>query len=442
MNVYCLSDDVYALPINELIRKQLSTDYYILYAPKAGISSVVNKDFLKKVSNGDREALVQMEPFNTTRLWDELSPAQDSSQAASILYILPNYKCNLSCSYCYAAKGRSHAEINKSQALAAVEAFLNSRKTPAEGTLKPLRITFMGGGEPLLSWDIVKNVIDKAHQITTGTGRKIIFSIITNGTILSKQILQTFQNYDIRVNISFDITPEFQQLQRGQHARVSRHIDRLLDSGIKLLIRSTITPQSAPHLPEIAQYAINRFPKLKRIAFEPVTDETLTPEQLRSFLSVFRDNFFQAKSYLGERDIQLITSDIISARTPARKHCPSSISLNPEQTLTACPCFSSPKETGYQQNTVGHIRNGALSVDEKQYANAMPNCNSLPPECRSCYARWHCAGGCVHQRIVYSPEQMREVCNHTRLMLRRVLLDKIDGQMQQSNHPPLSCLLK
>lgn len=422
-------DDIYAISINDLAGKELQHGYHLLYAPKAGATCVVDDAFVQQLRNGDAQALAAAAPLRSTALWDSVGEEADSPASAGILYILPNYKCNLSCTYCYAAKGRSSEEIQKDRLLEAVDAFFDDAAFKLRVPGQKLRLTFMGGGEPLLSWPPVKECIQRAGLRARESGRGLLLSIITNGTILTDDILATLKEYGVRVNVSFDITPELQAKQRGRHEHVSRNIQRMLEEGVAVLVRSTITPESAPHLPHVAEYAATHFPLLRKLAFEPVTDPGLPAETLRSFLACFRRNFFEARRWLSGKGVTLACSDYLSARQPARKHCPGSVSLNPRLSLTACPCFSSPQEEGYEGNIVGDLKDARLHIDPARYRDAMPGVHALPPECADCFAKWNCAGGCVHQRLVYTPEQMHEICTHTRRMLRRILLEKADAQM-------------
>lgn len=434
-------DDIYAVPVNDLLDKELKNTYYILYAPKAGASSVVDKAFLDNINGKEPSSYKQIKAFSSTHLWEQVKSENSSSFSPEILYILPNYKCNLSCTYCYAAKGRSSKEIDKDELISAIHSFFSLQQKQAGGKKKKIRITFMGGGEPLLSWNIVKAAVEEAYLLATEGEYELTVTIITNGTILSDEILHTLKKYNIRVNVSFDITPQLQALQRGHHERVSKNIARMLDSGIKLLIRSTITPQSAPQLRLVAEYAVNHFNSLKQIAFEPVTDETLSPNKLRAFLETFRASFFEAKEYLSEHGISLLTSDIISSVKPSYRHCQGSISINPELSITACPCFSSTQEKGYTENVIGELHDSELIIDDSLYSAILPDAESIFGDCRDCYARWHCAGGCVHQRIVYTPEQMHEICRHTRYMLRMILFEKINNELKTQHNCSLKELL-
>lgn len=434
-------DDIYAIPINDLIGKELKKTYYILYAPKAGTSCVVDKDFLDNIHRKGPSSYQQLKAFSSSHLWEQVKFENSSSFSPEILYILPNYKCNLSCTYCYAAKGRSSKEIGKDELIHAIHSFFSLQRKKSGEKKKKIRITFMGGGEPLLSWNIVKATVEEAYLLATEGEYELTVTIITNGTILTDEILHTLQKYNIRVNISFDITPQLQALQRGHHEQVSQNITRMLNSGIKLLIRSTITPQSAPQLRLVAEYAVNHFNSLKQIAFEPVTDETLSPNKLREFLETFRASFFEAKEYLSEHGITLLTSDIISSVKPSYRHCQGSISINPELSITACPCFSSTQEKGYAENVIGGMSDSHLIIDDSLYSSILPDAESLSGICRDCFARWHCAGGCVHQRIVYTSEQMHEICRHTRHMLRMILFEKINNEEKAQRNCSLKDIL-
>jgi hypothetical protein len=77
------------------------------------------------------------------------------------LSILPNQKCNFSCSYCYSAKGRSDSELSPEALRAMLRYFIDpARIEPCE-----LNILIAGGGEPMLSWPLISGGLDYAATL-------------------------------------------------------------------------------------------------------------------------------------------------------------------------------------------------------------------------------------------------------------------------------------
>lgn len=78
-----------------------------------------------------------------------------------LMYVLPNYTCNFSCSYCFSAKGRSGKALDKAHLKDALDYFIDSKRV----TSKRLAISYLGGGEPTLSWDVVKFGLEYASSM-------------------------------------------------------------------------------------------------------------------------------------------------------------------------------------------------------------------------------------------------------------------------------------
>lgn len=122
--------------------------------------------------------------------------------AQSMLTISLTERCNLRCEYCgyhnkYANKEYKYCDISIEQALAAVEMFLDSTKA-----IETPSISFYGG-EPLLKFDIIQNVVEFCKKIFPF--KKIEFSLTTNGVLLAyPNILEFLVAHNFFVTISLD----------------------------------------------------------------------------------------------------------------------------------------------------------------------------------------------------------------------------------------------
>ena len=110
--------------------------------------------------------------------------------------------CNLRCSYCpYSGNGfldRKH--INKFMdyniAKKSVDFIVNNGSFSEE-----FNIGFYGG-EPLIKFDLIEKIVSY-FKIKAG-GKKVKYFITTNGTLMSKEILQFLNNNNFSVTISLD----------------------------------------------------------------------------------------------------------------------------------------------------------------------------------------------------------------------------------------------
>ena len=97
------------------------------------------------------------------------------------VYIKLGSGCNLHCKYCHAEQ----------------ESFkFNPEILPVLKSLKLKRVTF-GGGEPLLYWDTIK-------KIMSYLGPNVSYRMVSNGTLLTEEMVEWFNRYHLHYAISLD----------------------------------------------------------------------------------------------------------------------------------------------------------------------------------------------------------------------------------------------
>ncbi|SDY30481.1 uncharacterized protein SAMN05444486_1011240 [Lentibacter algarum] len=123
------------------------------------------------------------------------------SRAPRVLKIQLGLSCNYACSYCNQAVQIGDATVSK---LADVAQFL----TQLDGWIAqaPEQIE-LWGGEPFLYWAKIKRLIPALAERFP----EVVFSIITNGSLLDREKLDFIEQYDIAIGISHD--------GPGQHLR-------------------------------------------------------------------------------------------------------------------------------------------------------------------------------------------------------------------------------
>ena len=141
-------------------------------------------------------------------------------------------RCNLRCRYCYAAPhqgGDMSWDAARSAVDLAVE--LCRRENPDQST----GIIFFGG-EPLLRPDLIRQIIEYCHQLSSRTGQFFHFKITTNGSLLDEAFLQDPFTSEVFVALSHDGVPEAHDVHRvdaagqGTFAGLRPVIDLLLRS--------------------------------------------------------------------------------------------------------------------------------------------------------------------------------------------------------------------
>lgn len=118
--------------------------------------------------------------------------------------------CNLSCVYCYGVDGEYglKGKMNEETAKKSIDFLINESKDQ-----KAISITFFGG-EPLLNFPLVKKSVAYAKEQAEKNGKKITFSITTNGTKFSKEVNAFLNENKFSVMVSFDGDKETQDKNR------------------------------------------------------------------------------------------------------------------------------------------------------------------------------------------------------------------------------------
>ena len=89
------------------------------------------------------------------------------------------------------------------------------------------------GGEPLMNFPLIQPVVVYATERAAKRGREVKFSMTTNGSRLTKRIIDFIKEQKISPLISFDGPPEVQDRQRpfkngrGSYNRVAANVRKL-----------------------------------------------------------------------------------------------------------------------------------------------------------------------------------------------------------------------
>lgn len=166
--------------------------------------------------------------------------------------LLITQACNLDCSYCYI--GKRNATMTEETAMRVFD-FIQDRRPAGE----KLHVGFFGG-EPLLEFALLQRIfkIAKAHPICSD-GRTE-FQIVTNGSCLSEEVLDFFQNEAISLGISCDGIPEvhnrYRRFKNGaaSSAIIEQNIQMAAAAIPGLMVNAVYRPETIAFLPQSIRY--------------------------------------------------------------------------------------------------------------------------------------------------------------------------------------------
>lgn len=123
-----------------------------------------------------------------------------SSRYKNGIYIKLGYACNGLCVYC-AQKGYAVKTLELNEDIIDYVALQSSVKRKC--SQDKYYIVFYGG-EPLLYWENLRNIVLRLHDNSVFNKENVAFICITNGVLLTDEIVKFFNLYDIRCRLSYD----------------------------------------------------------------------------------------------------------------------------------------------------------------------------------------------------------------------------------------------
>jgi uncharacterized protein len=294
--------------------------------------------------------------------------------------------CNLRCKYCY-----QEQYDNRSLSLQHVQRAL---KQFSEVTILPLVSIHFFGGEPLLEFPLMKEIISLCKCKYPG----LTFSVVTNGTLLDKDIATFFKTNGINVIVSWDGYGGYRVDSKGRDSS-KQVLTNILEAAPilkdKLWVRFTVTPDVKDLVGPICDLSKAQIRQIivKDVSYEGnniVRAEIKRQKELYRDLAVYYlKEHQQGRSFLlCARGVGFSTIlDDLSITNHRKLGCQggiSKITLTADGDYIPCPRYSKIKSI-----TLGSI---SVGLKEKYYKPFQAKC--CPPACETCFAKPICGGPC------------------------------------------------
>ncbi|MCG7851167.1 MAG: radical SAM protein [Methanosarcinaceae archaeon] len=161
-------------------------------------------------------------------------------------------RCNLACRYCY---------IGKKNAVMPFEVAMNIvrfmyENTPAD---EKIEVGFFGG-EPLLEFDLISKITENIKENPRYDPNRVIISLVTNGTLFSREIARFIETNDITLCVSCDGPHYVQDVSRcyadggGSSKNVTKNIRAFMKFVPYVLVNAVYGPETLKFLPETVVY--------------------------------------------------------------------------------------------------------------------------------------------------------------------------------------------
>jgi uncharacterized protein len=415
-----------------IIPRKDTSDEYIVYAPLQNVAFFCNQNakvIVEKYTQGIELSTAEKE----TVVWNHLE------QIEKIQYDLPEPKivgsnncvviilsqlCNLSCSYCYAREARSKMVLNKTMLKTVIDHILLKSPTCAD-------FVFIGGGEPLVTWNVLKWSIEYIFKVKDESTH-VNITITTNATLLTCEKIDFLKKYNIQLGLSFDILPIIQNKQRviaGSKSAsfdiVNAVIKQLDEAGISYSFRSTITKLNVRLMPEMVNFVLENYKCVTKLHFEPVSSVDDNDE---TFYQEFVDSFMKARTIGMGNGITVYNSITTSLDKINSRFCRGEFCVTPTGAIVACHRISSEKEDLFESFNYGLVKE-EISIDIDKRNDVFELFNAKQDSCSTCFAKWHCAGGCPTERLIQTHAQHSFKCQFVKDLIVRLLEERLSSKL-------------
>lgn len=313
------------------------------------------------------------------------------------------HTCNLNCSYCFASQGKYHGD----RALMSFEVGKRALDFLVEnsGSRHNLEVDFFGG-EPLMNFDVVKQMVEYARSIEKKYNKNFRFTLTTNGMLIDDDVIDFANREMSNVVLSLDGRKEVHDKYRvdytgkGSWETIVPKFQKLVESrgGKNYYMRGTFTHANPDFLNDIKQMLDLGFTEL---SMEPVVSAPGDAEELTAEdLPIILEQYEKLAELMRERDkagtpftfyhymIDLTGGPCIYKRISGCGSGTEYMAVTPWGDLYPCHQF-----VGEEKFKLGDIWNG---VTNKETVEEFASCNVYArPECHDCWAKLYCSGGCA-----------------------------------------------
>ena len=313
------------------------------------------------------------------------------------------HTCNLNCSYCFASQGKYHGD----RAIMSLEVGKRALDFLIEnsGHRRNLEVDFFGG-EPLMNFDVVKELVAYARSREKEAGKNFRFTLTTNGMLIDDDVIDFANREMSNVVLSLDGRKEIHDRFRVDYAgngswdRIVPKFQKLVQArgGKNYYMRGTFTHANPDFVKDIRQMLDLGFTEL---SMEPVVCAPDDPSALTpSDIEIVKQQYEELAELMRQRDregrpftfyhymIDLSGGPCIYKRISGCGSGTEYMAVTPWGDLYPCHQF-----VGEERFKLGDIWNG---LNNPEVQGEFAACNVYAkPECQDCWAKLYCSGGCA-----------------------------------------------
>ena len=353
----------------------------------------------------DMQELINMEELFTKDTYETyVRDFKSRKTVVKALCLHIAHDCNLACKYCFAEEGEYHGrralmsfEVGKK----AIDFLLAN-----SGNRRNLEVDFFGG-EPLMNWNVVKQIVEYGRSKETEFDKKFRFTLTTNGMLLNDEVMEFANREMSNVVLSLDGRKEVNDAMRptrggkGSYDVIVPKYKKFAEQreGVKdYYIRGTFTRNNLEFSKDVIHFADLGF---RQTSMEPVVGEEDESYAIRweDIPKVKEEYDILAKEYIKRKkegrgfnffhfNIDLKQGPCVAKRLSGCGSGTEYLAVTPWGDFYPCHQF-----VGKEEFLLGNVDTGIVKND---ICNEFKLCNVYAkPKCRDCFARFYCSGGCA-----------------------------------------------
>lgn len=331
------------------------------------------------------------------------------------------HDCNLRCEYCFAStgdfgKGRKLMDFDTGKR--AIDFLLEN-----SGDRTNLELDFFGG-EPLMNFDVVRQIVEYARSREQEYGKRFRFTITTNGVLIDKDKIDFINREMSNVVLSIDGRKEVNDRMR-KHRNGSGSYDTIVERYVELCkardfqdyyVRGTFTGYNLDFTKDVMHLYDLGF---DQISVEPAVTEATLPYAIteKDLPTVFAEYEKLA--------LELLKLERKRAETGEGKYlnffhfmldleqgpcaikrlrgcgCGNEyVAITPDGDIYPCHQF-----VGLEDWKMGNLFDKSFDLQRKEYF-AKANIYTKQ-DCSTCWAKFYCSGGCNANNLIYAGDVLK-----------------------------------
>lgn len=313
------------------------------------------------------------------------------------------HDCNLACRYCFAEEGEYHgrrAMMSYEVGKKALDFLIAN-----SGKRKNLEVDFFGG-EPLMNWQVVKDLVAYGRSQEEIHNKKFRFTLTTNGVLLNDEVMEFANKEMSNVVLSIDGRKEVHDYMRpfrkgqGSYDLIVPKFQKLAESRNQTdyYVRGTFTRHNTDFSKDVLHMADLGF---KQISVEPVVappeeDYAIREEDLPKIFEEYDELAKEMVArYKTDKDfnffhfmIDLTGGPCVAKRLSGCGSGTEYLAVTPWGDLYPCHQF-----VGNEDFLLGNVDDGIV---KPEICREFKACNVYAKEkCKKCFAKFYCSGGCA-----------------------------------------------